>query len=226
MPVHAEPVLPSRRKSVSDDERGDGSDDEDDGVEVGGDVAYVPSLQQYKKVDDLPDPTLSNRRPPWLRPRTVRITGCSGSHHMTAFASCGDYVAVGSHHLRVYNVDDQSEQGPVLLWDQKEMGLDVKSKDPRITALCFRPVADEGETARYLWCGSKDGHLWEVDVWGAAVIQTRSNCHPSAITQIYKYKQSVLTLDDTGKACLFNMNEGGSFNINIPTQNQIGRAHV
>lgn len=204
---------------VSEDELGEGSDDEDDGEPGLADAAYVPSSKQFKKVDDLPDPTLSNRRPPVLRLRPVRIIGSSGSHHLTSFASCGDYVAVGSHHLRVYNVDDHSEQGPVLLWDQKEMGLDVKSKDPRITALCFRPVLDEGETARYLWCGSKDGHLWEVDVWGAAVIQTRSHCHPSPITQIYKYKQSTLTLDDTGKACLFTMNEGGSFNINVPTQN-------
>lgn len=215
---------PNRKSSdpVSDDEggaHGYGSDEEDEEVDpLGPDLAYIPSSQQFKKVDDLPDPTLSNRRPPILRPHPLKIAGRSGNHHISAFASSGGSLAIGSFHLRVYNVDDPGEQGPTLLWDQKEMGLEVKSKDPKITALCFRPVADKGEEARYLWCGSKDGHLWEVDVWGSAVIQSRSNAHPTPVSAIFKYKNSVLTLDETGKACLYTMSEAGSFNINAPTQ--------
>lgn len=216
---------PSRRQAsdpVSDEEGGArdyGSDEDEDDDNTGcADLSYVPSSQQFKKVDDLPDFTMSNRRPPVLRPDSLKITGTGGSHHITAFASSGGTVAVGSYHLRVYDVDDQNEHGPSLLWDQKEMGLEVKAKDPKITALCFRPTVDEGEMARFLWCGSKDGHLWEVDVWGSAVIQSRSHAHAVPVSAIVKYRESMLTLDETGKALVYTMNEGGSFNINIPTQ--------
>jgi hypothetical protein len=218
-----EPPPPlSPRKSVSrdqgeedEDEEGGGRDSDEDEEDTDPSTSIPHAVP--KKSDDFPDPTLSNRRLPILRPDPIRLVGVSGHHHVTSFACSGDFVAVGSHHLRVYDISHGGD-GKLsdLVLDQKEIGLDVKAKDPRVTALCFRPSLEPGEENRFLWGGTKDGHLWEIDLWTTKVVQTRTLAHQGAVTNIFRYSSSVLTLDESGKAFVYSPNESNAYNINSP----------
>lgn len=204
------------------DERGES--DEEDEDEVGGAASYGGGPNSFMhapapKSDDLPDPTMANRRPPRIRqPRPFHIASASGSHRITSFAVSGDLVAIGSAHLRVYDASS-AERTPILNHDQKDTGLEIRVQDPKFTAICFRPTQSPEEKSRYLWCGSKDGHLWEVDLWASAVVtQTRSLAHTGHVTHILRYEHAILTLDETGKGAVYRMNDHGAYNINAPTQ--------
>ncbi|CDZ97268.1 Inositol polyphosphate 5-phosphatase and related proteins [Phaffia rhodozyma] len=198
---------------------GDDSEDENEDDEATPTApSGLPVTDSFsRKADEYPDPTMSNRRPPVLHPHPVQIKHSSGSGHPTAFACSSGMVAVGHSHLKVYDVRGAAQQGisyvMLLSMDQKEMGLEIKHKDSKITALCFRPSAVEGEDARYLWCGSKEGHLWEMDLWGSIATQIRIGAHHGPVLTIVKHKQSILTVDESGKSHLFKMKENGQFNM-------------
>lgn len=128
------------------------------------------------------------------------------STSITAFAVYGRYACVAHHHVKVY--DTQLDQA-VLQIDQKDTGLDLRAKEPRITALGFRPCRDPANEGRYLWCGNKDGHLWEVDIKTGDVTATKPFVHASAVTYIMRHQYFALTLDDTGKLHVWEIPECG-----------------
>lgn len=162
------------------------------------------SSMAQRKMDEYPDPTLSNRRPPYLshRPQPIRHAsgggggggsgggGGGGSSHAgpSAFACADRFVAIGGFGLRVYDAESAGLE-LVCRLDQREAGLDVRSDKARISALCFLPpnptrrraaaVADgkRGEANRWLWAGTSDGHLFEVDVWSSVVTQVKPAVH-------------------------------------------------
>lgn len=91
--------------------------------------------------------------------------------------------------------------------DCKDLAL--KDKD-RITALAFRPALDgaEEEGGRYVWLGTREGHLLELDVWAGRVVDVRTAIHSGAVVRIVRGSASasgsgdaeMVTIDDGGKA--------------------------
>ncbi|KIO19887.1 hypothetical protein M407DRAFT_82236 [Tulasnella calospora MUT 4182] len=59
------------------------------------------------------------------------------------------------------------------------------------------------EAGRFLWCGTKDGHLFELDTWTGEVSATRNAAHGAAVIHILRYKNAVVTIDEKGKALVF-----------------------
>jgi hypothetical protein len=85
-----------------------------------------------------------------------------------------------------------------------DTGFEWRVKDPRVTALEFRPGMIAEEDGRYLWCGTKDGHLWELDVWTGLITDTRAQAHSSTVTQILRWGRSMLTIEESGKMYVFD----------------------
>ncbi|WWD18987.1 hypothetical protein CI109_103444 [Kwoniella shandongensis] len=187
------------RRSNSDDKEDEVYSDEEDDQEEATPIAGL-SAQAKRLLEDFPDSTQANRRPPSFVPDTkIR----DSTHHMSSYAVFGRYVCVGSHHVRIY--DTQLSEHPIAVVDMKETGLDHKGKDPKITAMCFRPGATAAEEGRYLWCGTKDGHLWELDISTMSVSNTRSFAHATSICHIFRHRKMLLTLDDSGKLLVFEV---------------------
>ncbi|WVQ81931.1 hypothetical protein IAT38_004058 [Cryptococcus sp. DSM 104549] len=191
--------LHSSRPTDDDDEQY--SEDEDD--EPPDEVAPLTGLsaQAKRMLDDFPDSTQANRRPPSFVP-DVRIKDC---HHMMAFAVFGRHVCTGAHHVRVY--DTQLSDHPISVVELRDTGLEHKGKDPKVTAMCFRPGATAAEEGRYLWCGTKDGHLWELDISTGTVSATKPFAHTSSISYIWRHRQNLISLDESGKLLVFEVGD-------------------
>jgi hypothetical protein len=191
---------PPRRGTTSTTVSADPEDSEDE-EDDGGPIAGLTSAAK-RMLEDIPDSTHANRRPPYFVPDT-RITS---SIHTTSFAVFGRHVVMGSHHVRVY--DTQMSEQPIVVVDLKDVGIDLRVKEPRVTAMCFRPTSNSADEGRYVWCGTKDGHLWELDIKTGLVTDTRAGVHGAAVSYIFRYQRWLLSLDEGGKLHVFEVASG------------------
>ncbi|KDQ07757.1 hypothetical protein BOTBODRAFT_119643 [Botryobasidium botryosum FD-172 SS1] len=154
-------------------------------------------------LEELPDASLCNRRPPWTgHTRAIHVPA-----HVGVTAISRARVCVGSHVVRVY--DTTTAVAPSFSIELKDVGLEWRIKEPRVTAMEFRPTTLREEEGRYLWCGTKDGHLWELDVWTGVITDTKAIAHSAAVTHIFRCGQNMLTLDESGKILVFCGNTAG-----------------
>ena len=199
-------VSPPRRNGTTTSTRiaaGDMSSDEDED-EVEDQAQISLSATAKRLLDDYPDSTHANRRPPSFRPDVKLVP----PHPIYSFATFGRYACTASHQVRVY--DTQMGNQPIFSVDLRETGLEFRIKEPRVTAMCFRPAATLADEGRYLWCGTKDGHLWELDVKTGTVTDTRPSAHASAVVNIFRYKHFLLTLEESGRLHVFEVNKEGT----------------
>lgn len=174
---------------------GDSEDEDDSGA------AAAPGLTSLAQrlLDEHPDGSQANRQPPEFTP-DIKI---QAAHSITAFTAYGRYVVCAHHHVKVY--DTQMPDAPVFDFDPKHMGLDSKVKEPRVTALCFRPSTNGLHEGRYLWCGNRDGHIWELDIRTGEITATHPGVHSAAVTHIMRSGRHMVTLDEFGKLNVFEV---------------------
>ncbi|TKY89630.1 hypothetical protein EX895_001415 [Sporisorium graminicola] len=159
----------------------------------------------------LPDTSHANRRAPKFNPDCCTYA----KQGFQCFAVCGHTVVTGSgDKVKVYRVGESaSGVGEKLCTVGEHL-----SKEVKLTALEFRPpdhgqppvpaigrrshseTADEG---RYLWCGTKDGHIWELDVAEAQVVYSRQNVHSDPIQLLKRVGDKMVSLDEGGKISLW-----------------------
>lgn len=243
--------LPPPRKSNPAPASGSGDDDAESASSSGmedGESRTVTSNQttsstalptRHKTLDDSPDSSRSNRRPPYRLStgESLRFT----TPHKSVTALSGGVFCVGRHELAVYDLsprqsDSSSEPhrrksrhfhrkkqsesspssstsppphsntslpAPTFLIDLKNVkGLVCYVDSPVITAMEFTPGCLDGEThepGRFLWCGTKDGHLFEFDTTVGEVTAIRPAGHRAAVTHILRYKYAMVTIDEAGK---------------------------
>ncbi|KAI6012385.1 Endonuclease/exonuclease/phosphatase [Pisolithus marmoratus] len=137
-----------------------------------------------RTVDTLPDSSRSSRRPPSLSCFAYPASRIQVPAHSGQVAIASPSVVVATHHhIKCYDLtlDD------IPLWtiDTREAGL----RDAKVTCLEFKPTPSE--RYRYVWVGTKEGHLFEVDVSVGSVTAT-------------KYGRMMVTVDDAGKVMVFD----------------------
>lgn len=178
------------------------SDDEEDGP---GGTTATPGLTSMaaRLLEEHPDGSQANRRKPEFSP-DIKI---HASHSITAFTVWGRFVVCAHHHVKVY--DTQMPDSPILNFDPKHMGLDSKVKEPRVTSLCFRPSTNDSHEGRYLWCGNRDGHIWELDIRTGEITATHPGVHSAAITHILRSGRNMVTLDEFGKVNVWEVPASG-----------------
>ncbi|KAG9019079.1 hypothetical protein FRB90_006602 [Tulasnella sp. 427] len=59
------------------------------------------------------------------------------------------------------------------------------------------------EAGRFLWCGTKNGRLRKLDTWTGEVSATRHAAHGATVIHILRYKNAMVTIDEKGKALVF-----------------------
>ncbi|OBZ71955.1 Synaptojanin-1 [Grifola frondosa] len=154
------------------------------------------------KIELLPDTTRSSRRPP-----TIDCHNYSEFNiHMPAYTSVaavsGHTVAVAvNHHLKIYDLS--ASDAPIWNLDSRESGMDTKLKEFKITSMEFRPAVKEEDRGSFLWLGTKDGHLLELDIRSGTVVGMRPAAHAHTVTHMFRHGRSMVTVDDTGKVLVF-----------------------
>ncbi|GAA5862167.1 hypothetical protein JCM3774_004806 [Rhodotorula dairenensis] len=141
---------------------------------------------------EYPDSTFANRRPPTHRNRRhVRTT-----NQFSSWTVRGSRVVTGHHRLHVWHSTSSgvsSQTLPIANDQQKFLSLEWRAADSD------RPEDD----GRYLWCGTKEGHLYEVDVGHLAITETRPHAHGYPITAIYRVRRTMITVDESGKVLVW-----------------------
>ncbi|KAJ8517387.1 hypothetical protein ONZ45_g5430 [Pleurotus djamor] len=186
--------LPPAKRPIAVGANGGSSDDEDEEEEA---VA--------KGLDLLPDSSHSSRRPPtfsYVPGRTeTRVSLTSYSNH---YAVSGSQVVVATgHHLKIYDLA-LADDRPIKSLDTKEVG----AKEVKITSLEFRASNSTADRGYILWIGTKDGHLFEMDVRSGSVCKTKYSAHLHAVTYIFRYGDTMISLDESGKALIFTPDPG------------------
>ncbi|GAA5986711.1 hypothetical protein JCM11641_007746 [Rhodosporidiobolus odoratus] len=153
----------------------DGSSDEDEEDNI------------LARSQEFPDSTFANRRPPVLRNRRPVQT----THGLSAFAVRGHLVVTAHHRLHFWNPSASSASSDLVIANDQQKFLAVE----------FR-AADEttpDDDGRLLWCGTKDGTLYEVDTEHRVVVQLRQKLHVGAVNWIFRVGRAMVTIDDMGK---------------------------
>lgn len=156
--------------------------------------------EESKTRIDLPDSSRSSRKPPYadFYPHSE-----SRIHvpHNGIYAVAGSTVAVVSSHL-VKLFDLTVSESSLYTLDLKDITPDHRSRKP--TSLAFRHSPPLDKKVTLLWIGTKDGHLFEVDIRSAALVSSKIAAHAQAVTRIFSTGSTMVTMDDHGKALVFS----------------------
>lgn len=156
-----------------------------------------------KKIELLPDSSRASRRPPDLRVHNYSESYIQVPAYTGVIAVAGSIVAVSSgHRLKIYDLTQADS--PIHDLDSRGIGLEAKSKDFKVTSMEFRPATREADRGCYLWIGTKDGHLFELDVHAGLVVGMKLAIHTHAVTHMCRHGNNMVTLDETGKALVFS----------------------
>ncbi|KAF8632419.1 hypothetical protein AX17_004860 [Amanita inopinata Kibby_2008] len=182
------------------------SSDEESGEEGGG----GEDLKGTGVVDMLPDSSRSSRRPPFA---SVFRDGQLDVPKIPVHPYSGHVVVAGSqlvvshnHHIKIYDL--AVADMPVITFDTKDLGLPGGAK---VTCMELRSVGTELDgTPCLVWVGTKEGHVFEMDVRTGAVCAVRQVAHLHTVTHILRYGRNMVTLDEVGKALVFTEGAEGS----------------
>lgn len=179
-----------------------------------GDEGIPPQTQPQGPIDSLPEYTSASRRAPLLEPPR------SAQFKSTVYAAdlFGDIHAFGTgDKIRVitYNTENRESSEYVLPQTAEHYAalkspatLTPTSKELRATTLAFAPpllhASDSvstpvAENPRYLWYGTANGQLAEVDISSGSISALRPNIHTGSILMLTRVGRSMVCLDETGK---------------------------
>lgn len=163
---------------------------------------------------EYPDATHTNRRPPGIRKGVQEI---NINYDTRLFEICGDYLCTTGHLTRAWDLST----GNVV------MNL-VHGDQTKVTAIAFKPGATAEEEGLRLWMGTNFGDLYEVDIPTQSVVSTKSSAHTRReISQIYRYQQSMWTLDDGGNLHVWSPDKSGFLSVqSSPTTRRVPKGHT
>ena len=163
--------------------------------------------EESKARIDLPDSSRSSRKPPsadfYSHPESrIHVP------HNGVYAVAGSIVAVVSSHV-VKLFDLTVSESPLYALDLKDITPDHRSRKP--TSLAFRNSRPLSEKVTLLWIGTKEGHLFEVDIRSGVLVSSKIAAHAQAVTHIFSTGYTMVTMDDNGKALVFSPGDPQDF---------------
>jgi WD40 repeat protein len=162
-------------------------------------------------VDLIPDYSTSSRRPPQLTFRDGSSELRIRAHPQTGcVALSGTYIVVGhDHHIKIFDL--AKSELPLLKLDTKDIG----PKDSKVSCMEFRPTASEADRGYLLWIGTKEGHIFELDIRTGIVTGIKQSAHHHCIVHIFRHSRSMVTLDEFGKALVFSPDVSNQEDISL-----------
>ncbi|KAK0205841.1 DNase I-like protein [Desarmillaria ectypa] len=184
--------LPPARRAAPSDSSDDDSEDED---------------LKGTGVDMLPDSSQSSRRPPFMYEvhegynirNKITVELYTGHVRMS-----GTHVVIGhSHKIRLYDLAVQDT--PLWVLDSKEVGV----KGVTITSVEFRPAKERHDKGRYAWVGTKEGHIFEVDIKSGQYTGAKLSAHLHGVVHLFRHGRSMVSIDEAGKVLVFTPDSEG-----------------
>lgn len=134
---------------------------------------------------EYPDPSRSNRRPPYLNQCTREIPT---KFDARLFDAVGEYVCSTGIVTRVWS----------LVTGEQIFGI-VHGETIRIVSVSFKASSVPEDEGQRLWLGNNVGDLLEVEIASQSVVATKSAAHSRhEVIKIYRHLSEMWTLDDVG----------------------------
>ncbi|GAA5932802.1 uncharacterized protein JCM15063_002209 [Sporobolomyces koalae] len=149
------------------------------------------------KAQEFPDATFANRRPPTLRQRRT----IQSNNHFYSFAIRGHQVVTAHHRIHLWRPATSALADEIAIEGDKHKFLSLEFR----AAGLHNPEED----GRYVWAGTKEGHVYEFDTAERVITQVRTNLHSHPVSHIFRIGRAMLTLDDSGKCHFFPQAEDG-----------------
>lgn len=162
-------------------------------------------------MDLMPDSSTSSRRPPQLAFRDGFSESRVHVHpHTGCVALTGTYVVVGhGHHIKIFDL--AKSEVPFLNLDTK----DISAKDSKVTCMEFRPTVSHADRGYLLWVGTKEGHIFELDIRTGIIRGIKHAAHLYHIVHMFRHSRSMVTLDESGKALIFSPDVSNQEDISL-----------
>ncbi|KAH7881837.1 hypothetical protein F5I97DRAFT_1932266 [Phlebopus sp. FC_14] len=165
---------------------------------------------RMRSAESLPDSSRSSRRPPVVSCFNYSEFKIHLPQSYRQVAVAGPSVVVATHHHIKY-YDLSSSDSPAWTSDTKEMGM----RDSKVTCMEFRPAAEERDRGRFLWFGTKEGHLFEIDICTGCLTSSKLGAHAHHVTHIFRYARVMITVDDSGKVLIFDPDGGSADDVSL-----------
>ena len=162
-------------------------------------------------VDLMPDSSTSSRRPPQLAFRDGFSESRIHVHPQTgSVALSGTYVIVGhGHHIKIFDL--AKSEVPLLNLDTKDIG----ARDSKVTCMEFRPTVSHADRGYLLWVGTKEGHIFELDIRTGIIRGIKHAAHLHHIVHMFRHSRSMVSLDESGKALVFSPDVSNEEDISL-----------
>lgn len=155
----------------------------------------------------MPDNSLASRRAPVLPgvPQGLYVPA-----HTGVVAVAGNILLIASTNIRIYDLTSSPPGEPALTLDVRDLGLEWRAKEHRISAAEFRPaLTPEEDDGRVCWLGTRDGHLLELDTQTGRVLDVRQAIHSGPVAHILRGHREMVSVDENGKALRWAPGVGG-----------------
>ena len=164
---------------------------------------------------DYPDPTKSNRRPPFFRKGVPEI---DTKYDTRLFDLCGQYICTTGYMTRAWD----------LLSGEAVMTLVPGEKESKITSLAFKPGATADDEGRRVWLGTSYGDIQEVDLLTQSIVVTKAAAHARReVIKMYRYQNTMWSLDDDGKLHVWLPDDQGLPNLQFtPLSHRVPKGHT
>ena len=164
---------------------------------------------------DYPESTNINRRPPRCKKGILEIETHYDARLMEI---CGQHVCTTGHLTRAWN----------LISGELVLSLGHLEKDIRVTSLAFKPGSKANEEGNRLWLGTNSGDIQEVDIAAQSIVYVKTGSHDRReVVKIYRYQNSMWTLDDGGKLCIWSGVETGLPDLQrSPSFHRVPKGHT
>ncbi len=176
--------LPAVRPTLSDDDESEEFTEEEDA--------------KVKLANAMPDTSRSSRRRPVLKCHKYDTVQVQTQTHSAIICAAGHiYVTATGHHVKVFDLS--LSESSILSLDHKDFGV----KEFKATSLEFCPANAALDKGRYVWIGTKDGNMYELDVTTGQLMGSRLSIHLNPIMRIIRHGDKMISVDDGGKVTIW-----------------------
>lgn len=175
------------------------------------DESDAPDDEKSRAADGMPDTSRASRRAPVLVAHSHSESHIHVPAHVGCVIQAAHVVVVGNgHQLKVFDLSISEMPIRVI------KGEDVNySRELKPSALQWRGTSDDEERGRYLWIGTKEGHLFEWDVLRGCCTGQRLAIHAGqTILKIMRCGLAMVSVDEAGKVIVWVPAREGMEGIN------------
>ncbi|KAF1809603.1 DNase I-like protein [Eremomyces bilateralis CBS 781.70] len=165
----------------------------------------VMNAKPTPTLNDYPDSSQSNRRPPRFRERPYDI---ATKYDTKLFAVAGEFLCTAGYYTRAWSL----RTGELLMSISH-------GENTKMTALVFKPAQNIEDQGKRIWVGSTTGEIQEIDIPSQTVITTKSSAHSRReVIKIYRHAGDLWSLDVSGRVNVWPPDETGTPNLTMMPQ--------